>query len=304
MECFNVSSLLAVTLNRPEEELSELLYTKSEENEGELTLKDDAYDVTLGLLQGKIKSIKDAEDLKRKKAVDVAQKEAYKDGLGKLEASIKDKYSLESDLLGIELVDELVQKFKVNDSKLTPDKIKLSETYMDREKELKKVISDTETTYQGKIDDIQAGFEKQQIMSVVSKDIRKALMALKPVLPKNETAAENQVELFINSFGEYDWQISSEGDHVPIIDGKRAEDSLSNPVQFKSLVEGRVPEYFDLYKQDPKGGAGNVTDPPGTGDTGDVPKTFASEQSYNDYLNSTTDSVKREQAYHNYKAQA
>lgn len=296
--CFNVASFMAKTLNKPNEEIADLLYTKSDE--GEITLKEDAETLALELIQGKLQGIKDDSKAKQKEIADNFHKKGLKEASDKFESELKEKYGLESESQGVELVDELVEKFKVVDDKMTPDKIKLSDTYMDREKELKRAAKELEDTYQKKIEDMQLGFEKQAINTVVKKDIRKILVSLKPVLPKNERAAENQVDLFIDSFDEYDWQLSEDGDHVPIKDGKRAEDALSNAVKFKQLIEGRVPEYFDIYKQDGKGSAGNETGDGGVADL-DVPKTFGGEAEYRAYLDKTTDPDKREQAYKNYK---
>jgi len=298
MTCFNVASFLAKTLNKPDEELAELLYEKSEQ--GEITLKDDAEVVALGLMQDKIKGLKDDFKLKESEGTDRAYKKGFEEAASKLENELRDKYSLESGSKGIDLIDELVDRFKSSDSKLTPDKVKLHETYIEREKQLKKEAKDQEKIFQEQIDGMKASFEKEKVWSVIYKDIRKKLMEAKPVLSKNERAAENQIDLFINSFGEdYEWQLADDGSHIPIKDGKRAEDNLGNVVKYDQLITGRIPDFFDLHVQDQKGGAGNEG-----GDTvhTDVPQSFESDEAYNKYINSTTDPEKREQAYMNYKA--
>jgi len=296
--CFNVASFLAKTLNKPDEELAELLYEKSEN--GELTLKDDAQDTAIKLIADKIKGIKDENKTKLEDGTTNAYKKGFKEASEKFEAEVRGKYGMESEQRGIELVDEVVNKFKSDDSKLTPDKIKLTDTYRDREKQLRTEAEELIKTKDEEISNLQAGFEKKSRWDLVSGDIVKILMEKKPVLPKSPKAAETMKKLFLESFSEYDWQVADDGNHIPVKEGERVEDSLGNALKFQPLVESRIPEYFDLYKQDTKGSAGNEGD---GGDTTDVPSTFKNEQEYNDYLDKETDPEKREKAYLNYKAQ-
>ena len=297
MEKF-IASLLAKTLNKSNEEIAELLYTKSDE--GEETLKEGALDVVLGLYEGKIQGIKDESKSKQKEIADNFHKKGLKEASEKFETELKEKYALESDVQGIELVELLVNKYKTEDSKLTPDKVKLHETYIEREKQLKKEAAELVKAKDVEIEELKSGFIKNQAWSKVEKSIRSILMEKKPVLPKNQRAADNIVNMFLDSFSDYDWQIDDGGEHLAMKDGSRVEDKMGNALQFRSLIESRIPDFFDLHVQDPKGGAGN--EPGGVTHT-DVPTSFESEEAYNKYLDSTTDPEKREQAYKNWKAQ-
>lgn len=296
--CFNVASFMAKTLNKPNEELAALLYSKTDE--GETTLKEDAEDIALGLIQEKIQGIKEEGKAKQKEAQDNFHKKGLKEASEKLESELREKYGLESDSQGIELVDELVERFKADDSKLTPDKIKLTDTYREREKQLKKEAAELLKAKGSEIEQLKTSFEKDKKWQTVQRDIRGILMEKKPVLPKNQRVAENLVNLFMDSFSEYDWQLDDNGNHVPVKNGERVEDNLGNALQFNKLVEARILDFFDLQVQDKKGSAGNEPTDEGAGD---VPTKFASEEEYNNYIDNTTDPDKRIQAYDNWKAQ-
>lgn len=298
--CFNVASFLAKTLNRPDEEIAELLYTKSDE--GETTLKDDAETLALGLIQDKIQGIKEEAKTKQKDIADNFHKKGLKEASEKIESDIREKYGLESESQGIELIDELVERFKVEDSKLTPEKIKLTDTYREREKQLRKEATEIVKSKEAEIEQLKADFANKQVWDKVSKDIESILMEKNPVLPKNQRARQNLKEVFLNSFSEYEWQLADDGNHVPVKNGERVEDNLGNALQFRPLIESRIPDFFDLYVQDKKGAPGS--DNKGGSATDDVPQTFASETEYNNYLDSVWDNEeKRSKAYENWKAQ-
>jgi len=292
-----IASFLAMTLNKSTEEIAELLYTKTDE--GEETLKDGSLDVVLGLYESKIQGIKDESKAKQKEIADNFHKKGLKEASDKFESELKEKYGLESEEQGIELVDQLVNKFKADDSKFTPDKVKIHPTYIEREKQLKKEAADLVKAKDAEIEELKAGFVKTQAWSKVEKSIRSILMEKKPVLPKNQRAADNIVNMFLDSFSDYDWQVDDNGEHMAMKDGTRVEDKMGNALQFRSLVESRITDFFDLHVQDDKGSAGNEG---GDSTHTDVPTKFESEDAYSKYLDSTTDPEKREQAYKNYKA--
>jgi len=277
-----ILGLLTETLNKSDGELAELLYQKSEE--GEETLKEEALDTVKRLFEEKFQKIKVDSETKLKTAQDDFHKKGKKEALEKLESDIREKYELESEVEGIELVDAVVEKFKQADTKLTPDKVKLTDTYREAEKQWKKTMKDELAAKVAEIEELKAGHEKEKTWSQVSRDIRGILLNQKPVLPKNQRAAENQVNTFLESFKDYEWQLGDNGEHLAIKDGKRVEDRMGNEVSLKALVEGRIPEHFDLAVQDPKGGAGNENDQGGPGSSNGIPDKFESEEVYNKFI--------------------
>jgi len=272
-----ILGLLTETLNKSDEELAELLYQKSEE--GEETLKEGALDATKKLFEEKFQKIKTDSETKLKKVQDDFHKKGKKEALDILESEVKEKYDLDLDLQGIELIDAVIEKFKQVDTKLTPDKVKLTDTFREAEKQWKKELKESLAAKEKELEELKTGFDKEKTWSQVSRDIRGILMNQKPVLPKNQRAAENLVNIFLESFKDYEWQPGDNGEHLAIKDGKRVEDRMGNEVSFKSLIEGRIPEYFDIAVQGPKGNAGNEGGPGGGGSDG-VPEKFENNEAY------------------------
>lgn len=292
-----VLGLLTKTLNKSDEELADLLYQKADD--GSETLKDESLDVVLDLIEKKISKVKGAVD--EKKLRDEGYSRAKKEVMTNFENEIKEHYELETEKTGTELIEDLVNKFKVDDSKLTPDKIKLSDTYRARERELRKEIKDLQSQFESEKETILSDFKKKETWSNVSREIGKRLDEVNPVLPKNPKAASNLKELFINSFADYEWQVDSEGKPFPTKEGKRVEDNLGNEIDFDVLISGRIPEYFDIQVQDKKGGAGNT----GGGQSGiqGVPNSFKDDADYLKYVNGEPDVNKRIAAKKVYEAQ-
>jgi len=271
--------LLTKVFNKTEKEIADILFEKSEG--GEESLKDGSLNVVLELYEGKLKKLREDSKGDKTKSFEDGYKKAEKEIMGDLESKLREKYGTDSESLGVDLVDEIVEKFKKG-SKMEADQIKLTDTYREMEKQLRKQLKDKDSEWNTKVEDLQKTHEKEKVWSVVSKDIRKLLMESGPVLPSNQRAAENLVNLYIDSFKDYDWQAEESGDHFPVKDGKRVEDNLGNPVNFKTLITGRVPEYFDIKKQDGKGSAGN-DNKSGASQDG-VPSSFATESDYLNYI--------------------
>jgi hypothetical protein len=295
-----VIGLLAKTLNKPVEELSELLYQKSEDD-GSEKLKDDSLDVSLDLIEKKISKVK-SSNVDTKKIFDGAYKQAHKEIMEEFEKELRGKYELETEKTGLDLIDEVVNKFKSDDSKLTPDKIKISDTYRNREKELKKEMKDLKDQFETEKAEILTGFQKKETWGVVSKGISKKLDEINPVLPKNPKAASNLKELFIGSFSEFEWQLDADGKPLPTKAGKRVEDNLGNEIDFDAMVTGRIPEYFDIPAQGDKGGAGN-DNKGGGAKTAGVPASFKDDNDYLKFVNNEPDPLKRIAAKNVWKAQ-
>ena len=291
-----ILGVLTKLLNKTDEELTGLLFEKSDD--GSEKLKDDALDVSIDLVEQKVSKIKGSQ-FDEKKLRDDISKRVKNETLTNFEKEIREKYNLDSDRGGPELIDDLLAKFKSDDSALTPDKIKLTDTFRDMEKEFKKRMKDLEKNHEIEIETLKKTFQKKDAWNVIGRDIRKKLAEVSPVLPKNQKAADNLVELFVSSFADYEWQVDKNGKHLATKDGKRIEDNLGNEIDFDNLVSGRISEYFDIPAQRPKGGAGNE----GGGSGNGVPQSFKDETEYLKFLDTHPDLASRSAAKKVYQAQ-
>ena len=228
------------------------------------------------------------EDAKRVEAIkkSVDTKPAFQDGFKKaksevfkdFEKELKEKFGLESDKMGLELVEELVsKKSEGGQGDLTEDVIKRSKVFQDMESNLKKQIKQTETDYQAKINEIQDGYKAEQTFSNVSQKALQIFNGLNPILPQNKTVADNQVKIFVNTLKDFKFDVQDERIVVMNKDGKVLEDGHGNSRSFEDIVKETASGLFEFKANNGGSGSGNGGQGQGGSGSsyaGNVPKTF------------------------------
>ena len=229
------------------------------------------------------------EDAKRVEAIkkSVDTKPAFQDGfkkaqgeiLTKFEKDLKEKFGLESDKMGLELVEELVSKKSEGGQggDLTEDAIKRSKVFQDMESNLKKQVTTVKTEYETKINEIQDGYKAEQTFSNVSQKALQIFNGLNPILPQNKTVADNQVKFFVNSLKDFKFDVQDERIVVMDKDGKVLEDGHGNSRSFEDIVKETASGLFEFKANN--GGSGSGNGGQGQGGSGSsyaghVPKTF------------------------------
>jgi len=220
-----------------------------------------------------------------KKSVD--KKDAFQDGFKKaksevlteFEKGLKEKFGVESDKTGLELVEELVSKKSEGGQggDLTEDAIKRSKVFQDMESNLKKQITTVKTEYETKINEIQDGYKAEQTFSNVSQKALQIFNGLNPILPQNKTVADNQVKFFVNSLKDFKFDVQDERIVVMDKDGKVLEDGHGNSRSFEDIVKETASGLFEFKANNGGSGSGNGGQGQGGSGSsyaGNVPKTF------------------------------
>lgn len=220
-----------------------------------------------------------------KKSVD--KKDAFQDGFKKaksevltdFEKGLKEKFGIESDKTGLELVEELVSKKSEGGQggDLTEDAIKRSKVFQDMESNLKKQITTVKTEYETKINEIQDGYKAEQTFSNVSQKALQIFNGLNPILPQNKTVADNQVKFFVNSLKDFKFDVQDERIVVMDKDGKVLEDGHGNSRSFEDIVKETASGLFEFKANNGGSGSGNGGQGQGGSGSsyaGNVPKTF------------------------------
>lgn len=221
-----------------------------------------------------------------KKSVD--KKDAFQDGFKKaksevltdFEKGLKEKFGIESDKTGLELVEEFVSKKSEGGQggDLTEDAIKRSKVFQDMESNLKKQITTVKTEYETKINEIQDGYKAEQTFSNVSQKALQIFNGLNPILPQNKTVADNQVKFFVNSLKDFKFDVQDERIVVMDKDGKVLEDGHGNSRSFEDIVKETASGLFEFKANNGGSGSGNGGQQgqggSGSSYAGNVPKTF------------------------------
>ena len=220
-----------------------------------------------------------------KKSVD--KKDAFQDGFKKaksevltdFEKGLKEKFGVESDKTGLELVEEVVSKKSEGGQggDVTEDAIKRSKVFQDMESNLKKQITTVKTEYETKINEIQDGYKAEQTFSNVSQKALQIFNGLNPILPQNKTVADNQVKIFVNSLKDFKFDVQDERIVVMDKDGKVLEDGHGNSRSFEDIVKETASGLFEFKANNGGSGSGNGGQGQGGSGSsyaGNVPKTF------------------------------
>lgn len=249
--------VLAKTLNKSEQELTDLLYKKADDSD-EIILKDDALDLALNLDEQRVKNIQ-ANVKPDKKTLEEQYSRGKKETMEAFEKEVKEKYSLESDKIGIELVEEAVSSQVKTKPKLTDDEVKKHPIYLELEKN--SVTKERYETLQGEFDGFKKNQEKSEKLSRVNEFVLRELELLKPVVSENAEVRINRQKDFLAKFEQWDYQLQDGAD--PLIldaEGNRIEDGHGNPVAWKDFVKKNASLYYDFKVQDPKGSSGSGGD--------------------------------------------
>ena len=229
------------------------------------------------------------EDAKRVEAIkkSVDTKPAFQDGfkkaqgeiLTKFEKDLKEKFGLESDKMGLELVEELVSKKSEGGQggDVTEDAIKRSKVFQDMESNLKKQVTTVKTEYETKINEIQDGYKAEKTFSNVSQKALQIFNGLNPILPQNKTVADNQVKFFVNTLKDFKFDVQDERIVVMDKDGKVIEDGHGNSRSFEDIVKETASGLFEFKANNGGSGSGNGGQGQGGSGSsyaGNVPKTF------------------------------
>ena len=220
-----------------------------------------------------------------KKSVD--KKDAFQDGFKKaksevltdFEKGLKEKFGIESDKTGLELVEEVVSKKSEGGQggDVTEDAIKRSKVFQDMESNLKKQVTTVKTEYETKINEIQDGYKAEKTFSNVSQKALQIFNGLNPILPQNKTVADNQVKFFVNTLKDFKFDVQDERIVVMDKDGKVLEDGHGNSRSFEDIVKETASGLFEFKANNGGSGSGNGGQGQGGSGSsyaGNVPKTF------------------------------
>jgi hypothetical protein len=194
----------------------------------------------------------------------------FDDGYGKgkgeslkiFENAIKEKYGIQSDLKGLELIDHVVSE-KIN-SPIEEDKIKISKPYLTLEEKIKTgyVLKTEYDTIKKEYDNYRINNVKNQTFDGIKNKVWDKLKEWNVVFPSDPVRAKTYENAFLNDLKNFDYE-TPEGSMEPIIikDGKRLEDALGNTTKFEEHIKNIASRWYEFSQQplraSPKSNIGN-----------------------------------------------
>ena len=259
--------------NKTDEELTALLY--EDDGDGNLKLRENAADVLIGLDAKRIERIKDEASKGATEKFDQGYQKAQKDVLSKFEKDLRDKYGVESNKTGIDLIDDIIGTASKG-GEITEDTLKTHPLFLRLENETKKEYDARIKEVKEEFDSYKENVEREKSMSAVKNKARAAFLSLNPVLSEDKAKAENQIAMFLEGLKPFGY-IPDNDTFIITENDKRKEDGHGNPLSFDNFIKQQAEKTFDFKVQDRRQSPGNM---PGTG----VIKTKVTKKEYSELV--------------------
>lgn len=190
---------------------------------------------------------------------DDAIKKATGQVWSKVEKTLKDRFDVDSELQGEELLEFIVENKKPDGKPLTDDEVKSHPVFMKTIKELNKKLEEKDKEKEAALKEAQENFTQKEIFSEVRKE---ALMAFdklgEAILPADARKADMMKQrLLIDELNQYDYT-KQDGKFLPRykagtkdkngndIGGKFVEDEHGYAMEFEDLVSKKAKENFEF----------------------------------------------------------
>ena len=202
----------------------------------------------------------DADRFKKSKSENSDQyKRGVKEGAMKIEKAVRDKYDVDSDLEGVELIDFIITD-KITEAKGNVEDITKSPEFLKHQHEWEKQQKLRDKEWEQKIVEKEQEFTKRAILTKIEKRALAELDKLRPILPEDAKKAQRWKEKYFDDFRNYDYQES--GDDIMLIkDGERVKDTHGHPISFEDFARDTAESYFDFRAADDRTSPGNRNEP-------------------------------------------
>jgi len=267
-----ITGLLSKAYNQDTGKIAELLKNGVELSEEE---QQEVLNQILEIDSARVENIK--KGISTKEFIEQGYNKAKGEVLSKFEQTLKEKFGIESNKTGSELIEDIVsaKAEKGGSGELTEDAIKRSKVYQDLQTKLNNDVETTKSTLQKQIDDLQNGYKKEKTFSEIERKALSIFTGLNPILPQTKAVADNQIKNFVNSLKGFTFDVQDDRIVVMDKDGKVVEDNHGNSRSFEDIVKETASSQFEFKANNGGSGTGNENGSgSGSGFSGTKPKTF------------------------------
>lgn len=202
----------------------------------------------------------DADRFKKSKSENSDQyKRGIKEGASKVEKAVKDKYDVDSDLEGVELIDFIIAD-KIGEAKGNIEDITKSPEFLRHLHEWEKLSKLRDKEWEQKIADKDREFTKKSILSKIDKRALDRLDKRKPLLSDDVAKAQRWKGKYLDEFHSFDFQ-EKDDDFIILKDGEPLKDSHGHMVSFDNFADQTADAYFDFPTADDRSSPGNRNEP-------------------------------------------
>jgi hypothetical protein len=193
--------------------------------------------------------------------------------MGDFEKDLKEKYELDSDKLGVDLVDHLlVTKIEEAKTSSTKDITKHPE-YIKLQVSVDKQLKDRDKEWEKKVEEKEKEFNKSRLFEKVRERALLNLSSRNPILPQDPRKAQVWKETYLNDLRQANYQDNGDGLVVLNAEGTPLTSPHGKIITFDEFEKDVADKYFEYPRSEDRSSSGNK-DKPGTGTgTAGMPKT-------------------------------
>lgn len=241
-----LEAFLSKTLNLGGEAISEAFNSEGELTDLSIAIEADANRVT------KFKTEKQNEFNK-----------GLEKGASKIEKAIKEKYSIESDLIGVDLLDHVIElqtadlNEKLTKKSAKDDDFEKHPKYLQFKQDHEKQLKAKEQEWEGKLKEKESEWVRKENLSKVSK-LAFTELETGYILPENPERANALKEVLQREIESGNYSFDEDGNPVLLDkEDKPLEDKHGKLIQFKEHINSLAGKYFDKRVAQQRGNAGN-----------------------------------------------
>ena len=211
----------------------------------------------------------DAERIRKYKSDNDSQyKRGIKEGAEKIEDSLREKYELDSELKGVDLVDHLVVK-KIEEAKAAGTKdITKHPDYIKLQVSIDKQLKDRDKEWETKLTEKEKEINRAKLLEKVDKRALTNLESRKPILSEDPRKAQKWKDTYLNELHQGNYM--EDGDNIIVLDrdGKPLQTEHGKSVTFDDYEKQIADQFFEYPKSEQRSSAGNKTETKTTSQNG------------------------------------
>ena len=195
-----------------------------------------------------------------------------KEGAEKLEKAIKEKYEVESDFIGLELFDHVIETKVSEVGSANPEEVMKHPEVIKALNEKDKALRAKDKEWQSKIADKEKEINKSNLFNKVKAKAIAEFENLKPILPENANKAQALKDVLLSELVKFNYQEDGENFIILKEDGTPLKNEHGYDVTFQDHIKGHAEKYFDFKTAEERSSSANNNSSNG-GPKVKVPKT-------------------------------
>ena len=186
------------------------------------------------------------------------RKRGTKEGATKVEKEVKEKYSVESDLIGAELIDSIVAKQVEEATKAGTKDISKHPEYVKLQSDIDKQLKERDKEWEDKVALRESEFNREQIFARVSKKALLNLEGRKPLLPTDPVKAQVWRDTYLKELRGAKYQEDNDGNPIVLDDnGEIKKNAHGHTVTFDEFEKSVSDKYFEYPVANERSSSGN-----------------------------------------------